>query len=114
MFSNRSVRVQPSDAAIEYGVTPEARSVFPAARNFGHVFGALTPASLNALTLFQTVDLFDALKKMPYSFPLTEPILIQSAAKFFATIPFAKVNGLSLPLCANCFISPGCGSVARS
>src|SRR5512132_994206 len=107
MFSNRSVSVHPLEAAIEYGGRPEARMVFPAARNFGHVLGAVTPASLNAFTLFQTVDLFETLKKRPYSFPLTEPILIQSGAKFFATIPLANVIGLSLPLVANCFISPG-------
>ena len=39
MFSNRSVSVQPSAPPIEYAGVPEARSVFAAARNCGHVFG---------------------------------------------------------------------------
>ena len=65
MFSNRSVRVHPSDPAIEYGAIPDERSVLPVTANFGQVLGAVTPASLNAFTLFQTVDLFDALKNTP-------------------------------------------------
>ena len=65
MFSNRSVSVQPSAPPIEYAVAPEAFSVVAALSSCGHVFGALTPASLNDLTLYQTVDLLAPLKKSP-------------------------------------------------
>src|SRR5437660_5239567 len=114
MFSNRSVSVQPSEAAMENGGMPEARIVFAAARNCFQVAGGFTPASLNDLTLYQTVDLFEALKKTPYSFLLTVPIFTQSAEKFLATTLFANVIGLSFPLVANCLMRPGCGSVAMS
>ena len=39
MFSNRSVRVQPSAAPIEKVGVPDARTVLAALRNAGHVFG---------------------------------------------------------------------------
>ena len=62
MFSNRSVSVQPSAPPIEYAGAPDALIVFAAVVSCGHVFGALTPAFLNAGTLYQTVDLLLALK----------------------------------------------------
>ena len=67
MFSNRSVSVQPSAPPIEYAGVPEAFSVFAAARNCGHVDGGLTPALLNAATLYQTVDLLAPLIRRPYT-----------------------------------------------
>ena len=78
MFSNRSVSVQPSAPPIEYGGVPDAFSVFAALSRSAHVFGGLTPAFLNALTLYQTVDLLAPLKKRPYSLPLTVPSLTPS------------------------------------
>ena len=65
MFSNRSVRVQPSAPPIENAGVPDPRSVFAAARSAGQVAGALTPAVLNAAVEYQTVDLFAPLKKRP-------------------------------------------------
>ena len=65
MFSNRSVSVQPSAPPIEYAGMPDALSVFASLRSSSHVFGGLTPAFLNAWTLYQTVDLLAPLKKTP-------------------------------------------------
>ena len=44
---------------------PDAFSVDAAFSNCGHVFGGITPAFLNAWTLYQTVDLLLALKTRP-------------------------------------------------
>ncbi len=44
MFSNRSVSVQPSAPAIEYGASPEALMVSAAATMSSNVAGASTPA----------------------------------------------------------------------
>ena len=41
---------------------PDACSVFASARSCDNVFGAVTPAALKAGTLYQSSDLFDALK----------------------------------------------------
>ena len=57
MFSNRSVRVQPSAAPREYAGVPDAFSVLASFRNSSKVFGGWTPAFSKALTLYQTVDL---------------------------------------------------------
>jgi hypothetical protein len=65
MFSNRSVRVHPSAPPTAKAGRPEPRIVFAAAISCGQVFGGVTPAFLNALTLYQTVDLLAALKKRP-------------------------------------------------
>ena len=65
MFSNRSVSVQPSAPPTEYGGTPDDLTVFATEVNCGQVFGALTPAALNAGALYQTVDLLLALKTSP-------------------------------------------------
>ena len=65
MFSNRSVSVQPSAPPIEYAGTPEALIVFAASSSSSHVAGGSTPASSNAATLYQTVDLLAALKRRP-------------------------------------------------
>jgi hypothetical protein len=65
MFSNRSVSVQPSAPPIEYGGTPDALIVPAFFVNCVHVVGAVTPAALNAGTLYQTVDLLLALKTSP-------------------------------------------------
>ena len=61
MFSNRSVRVQPSAPASEYAGMPEAFRVSAAARKSSHVSAGSTPASSKAATLYQTVDLLMAL-----------------------------------------------------
>ena len=65
MFSNRSVRVHPSAPPIEYAGMPLALSVFAALRKSFQFVGGLTPASLNDLTLYQTVDLLAALMIRP-------------------------------------------------
>ena len=65
MFSNRSVSVQPSAPPIEYAGMPAALSSFAPARKSSHVAGASRPASSNAATLYQTVDLLAALKRKP-------------------------------------------------
>ena len=65
MFSNRSVRVQPSAAPIEKAGVPDARIVLAALRNAGHVFGGVAPAALKADVEYQTVDLFAPLKNRP-------------------------------------------------
>ena len=44
---------------------PDAFSVFASLRSSGHVVGGVTPAFLNAETLYQTVDLLEALKSSP-------------------------------------------------
>ena len=65
MFSNRSVRVQPSAAAIAYALAPDAFNVLASLRNAGKVAAGLPPASLKSLMLYQTVDLLAALKTSP-------------------------------------------------
>ena len=57
--------VQPSAPPIEYAGVPDDFSVAAAFTSCGQVFGALTPAFLNAGTLYQMVDLFEPLKTMP-------------------------------------------------
>ena len=65
MFSNRSVRVQPSAPPIEYAGRPDAWIVAASSRNASQSSGGSTPASSNAATLYQTVDLFAALNMRP-------------------------------------------------
>jgi len=70
MFSNISVSVQPSDPPIEYAGVPDALIVLASESSCENVFGGVTPAFLNAGTLYQTSDLLAALKTMAYSLPL--------------------------------------------
>ena len=58
-------KVAERTPAIAYGGTPDAFSVPAALRRSGHVFGGVTPAFLNAVTLYQTVDLLAPLKTIP-------------------------------------------------
>ena len=85
MFSKRSVSVQPSAPPMEYAVTPEAFSVLAASSRSSQVAGGSTPASWNALTLYQTVDLLAPLKTKPYRVPSMVPRSIQSGPKFCST-----------------------------
>jgi len=62
MLSKRSVSVQPSEPPIEYAGIPEACSVLASERSCANVFGGVTPADLNAGTLYQRSDLLAALK----------------------------------------------------
>ena len=78
MFSNRSVSVQPSAPPIENAGVPDAFSVSAALRNCGQDEGGLTPAFLNAATLYQTVDLLAPLIRRPYTWPLMTPIFAMS------------------------------------
>jgi hypothetical protein len=72
MFSNQSVRVQPSPPPTDTGtLTPESASVCASLRNSGQVLGGvLMPALENAFVLYQTVDLLDASTGTPYTCPL--------------------------------------------
>ena len=79
MFSNRSVSVQPSAPPIEYAGRPDAWIVSPLSRNVSQSSAGLTPASLYALTLYQTVDLLAALMIRPYRLPLISPSFSMSA-----------------------------------
>ncbi len=65
MFSNRSVRVQPSAPAIEYGGSPEALIVSAAATISSNVAGGSTPAVSYVATLYQPSDLLLALNRKP-------------------------------------------------
>src|SRR2546423_4337028 len=114
MFSNRSVSVQPSAPPIEYAGVPDALSVFASLTRSSKVFGAVTPASLNDLTLYQMVDLLAPLKMRPYSFPLIVPSLTMSVGKLLEMVPRANSNGFSAPRPAKSFTSPGCETDARS
>src|SRR6266516_1896854 len=114
MFSNMSVRVQPSAPPIEYAGVPDALIVLASLRSCVSVFGADTPASLKAGTLYQTSDLFAALKTSAYSFPLNVPSCFQAGAKFWPITEFAYVIGFSLPCLANCATVPGCAMSAMS
>src|ERR1700674_2099432 len=97
MFSNRSVRVQPSAPPIEYAGVPDALIVFAAARSCAHVFGGFTPAVVNAGTLYQTSDLLAALNGSAYSLPLNVPSFAHAGAKLAEITDVAYVIGLSLP-----------------
>src|SRR6266498_4210496 len=112
MFSNRSVRVHPSAAAMAYAFAPDAFNVLASLRNAGNVVAGFAPASLKSLTLYQTVDLLAALKKRPYSFPFTVPRVSHTGASFFASVAFANVIGFAAPRRARSRISPGCGRMA--
>src|SRR5204863_9186130 len=114
MFSNRSVSVHPSEPPIEYAGVPDAWSVFAVFVRSAQVFGAETPAVLNAGTLYQSSDLLDALKTRAYSFPFTVPSCCQAGAKFAAIVPFAYVIGFRWPCSANCLTRPGCAMSAMS
>src|SRR5213594_2698605 len=114
MFSNRSVSVQPSEPPTEYAGVPEACSVFAVFVSCAHVFGADTPAVLNAGTLYQSSDLLAALKTSAYSFPFTEPSCCHAGAKFAAIVLFAYVIGFRWPCSANCLTRPGCAMSAMS
>lgn len=62
MFSNQSVRVQPSAPPTDTGVTPEAEIVSAVVRNSFQVFGSAAPAFSKTAVLYQTRDLLAALK----------------------------------------------------
>src|SRR5689334_11832539 len=114
MFSKRSVSVHPSAPPIEYAGVPDDFSVFASDVSCAHVFGALTPAALNAGTLYQTNDLLAALKTSAYSLPSNVPSCCHADAKFLPIVPFAYVIGLSLPWSASCLTKPGCAMSAMS
>ncbi len=63
MFSKMSVRVQPFAPQSEYAGVPDALIVLASLIICDHVFGGWTPACLRTLTLYQRVDLLDALKR---------------------------------------------------
>lgn len=65
MFSNQSVSVQPSCPATEKAARPESETVCPAFSMASYVVGGLTPAWSSASGLYQTVDLWAALKYRP-------------------------------------------------
>src|SRR5579862_1367462 len=114
MFSNRSVSVHPDAPQSEYAGVPEAFSVAAAFVSSAHVFGAVTPAFLNAGTLYQYSDLLAALNGTAYCFPFTCPSARHDGAKFAASVAFAYVIGFSFPWSAYCFIVPGCAMSAMS
>src|SRR5437879_2020414 len=114
MFSNRSVRVQPSAPPIEYAGVPDDLITFAAARSCAHVFGGFTPAVLNAGTLYQTRDLLAALKTSAYSLPLKVPSCRHAGAKLAEMTEFAYVIGFSFPCVASCLTVPGCAMSAMS
>src|SRR5258706_13137240 len=114
MFSKRSVRVQPSAPPIEYAGVPDDLITFAAARSCVQVFGGLTPAFLNAGTLYQTSDLLAALKTSAYSLPLNVPSCFHAGAKFLEIVDVAYVIGFNLPCSANCLTVPGCAMSAMS
>ena len=80
MFSCRSVSVQPSAPPIENAGVPDACSVLASFIRSVHVFGGVTPAFLNAATLYQMVDLLAPLKTMPYRWFLTVPSVTHDGA----------------------------------
>ena len=61
---------------------PEALRVLASERNCRQVRGAEIPAVLKAWTLYQTVDLFDALNTTPYNLLLIVPSFTQAGPKF--------------------------------
>src|SRR5437868_5658944 len=114
MFSNMSVRVQPSDPPIEYAGVPDALIVLASLSSCVNVFGGLTPAALKAGTLYQTTDLLAALKTSAYSFPLNIPSCFQAGAKFWLITEDAYVIGFNFPWFTNCWIVPGWAMSAMS
>ena len=74
--------VQPSPPPTEIGtVTPELDSVCASLMKSSQVAGSLLmPALVNALALYQTVDLSEASTGTPYSLPPTEPRVAHSDA----------------------------------
>ncbi|CAM5411571.1 hypothetical protein STANM309S_01238 [Streptomyces tanashiensis] len=56
------MRVQPSAPPTDTGVTPEAEIVSAVPRKSFQVFGSEAPAFSKAAVLYQTRDLFAALK----------------------------------------------------
>src|SRR5260221_355816 len=88
--------------------------VCAAASSCVNVFGAVTPAVLKAGTLYQTTDLFAALKTRAYSLPLYVPSCRQAGAKFCAITDDAYVIGFSFPCLASCATVPGCAMSAMS
>lgn len=61
MFSNQSVRVQPSAPPTENGVTPESYTVCAVVSSSSQVFGSVAPAFSKTLALYQIRDLLAAL-----------------------------------------------------
>ena len=68
---------------------PEDLITFAAARSCVQVFGGFTPAFLNAGTLYQTSDLFAALKTSAYCLPLNVPSFFHAGAKFLEIVALA-------------------------
>ncbi len=93
---------------------PDASSVFASESSCDHVFGAVTPAALKAGTLYQSNDLFDALKTSAYSLLLNVPIDSHDGAKFCEITDFAYVIGFRWPCCTSCFTYPGAAMSAMS
>ena len=93
---------------------PEDFRVLASERNCRQVVGGEIPAVLNAWTLYQTVDLFDALNTTPYNLPLIVPSFTQAGPKFALYDESAYVSGFSAPVFANCLINPGWAMSARS
>ena len=65
MFSNQSVSGQPASPATEKAGRPVSETVRPAVSSWSKVVGGLTPAVSRAEGLYQTVDLWAALKYRP-------------------------------------------------
>ena len=73
MFSKMSVIGQPTSTPTEYGVIPAALSVEATSLSSSQVSGGSTPASSKSATLYQMVDLFDALEHQPVLGPVDRP-----------------------------------------
>src|SRR5438128_8364503 len=114
MFANRSARVHPSGAPMEYAGVPDAMIVLASLKSCVNVFGGWTPACLKAGTLYQTTDLLAALKTSAYSFPLNVPSCFHTGAKFWSIAEDAYVIVFSFPCVANCWIVPGWAISAMS
>ncbi len=113
MFSKRSVRVQPSAPPTENARVPDARSVFAAEISSVQVFGADTPAAVNAGTLYQSNDLLAALKTSAYCLPLTDPSCDQAGAKFAASTDVRVVDRLQVTLLGELLDEAGLRNVSH-
>ncbi len=115
MFSNQSVRVQPSCPATAKAASPESERVCPALSISSYVAGGLTPAWSSASGLYQTVDLWAALKYRPYRVSSTLPYFFHTGAKLASTdFWVVSDSGSSQPFLANCWSTPTCGTITTS
>ena len=114
MFSNRSVSVQPSAPPIEYAGVPDSLSVFASVRNCAHVDGALTPASVNDLTLYQTVDLLARLDDQAVEVAVDLAELLDVRRVVGEHRRAREVHRLQRPFFWKSTTRPGCETDARS